>query len=102
MNITTSSNLEIVVAGVENDTNIVDVGVEVVEKLSVINVGQLITGLDKTKSCIVAKSENDFFTVKKCLHMLFIAVAFSIHTSIMSGWSPSGKYDSNNRPLADM
>ena len=34
--------------------------------------------------------------------MLFIAVAFSIHTSIMSGWSPSGKYDSNNSPLADM
>ena len=60
MNITTSSNLEIVVAGVENDTNIVDVGVEVVEKLSVINVGQLITGLDETTNCIVEKSENDF------------------------------------------
>ena len=48
MNITTSSNLEIVVAGVENDADIIDVGVEVVEKLPVINVGQLITGLDKT------------------------------------------------------
>ena len=48
INIKSSSNLEIVVAGVENDTNIVDVRVEVVEKLPVINVGQLITGLDKT------------------------------------------------------
>ena len=48
MNITTLSKLEIVVAGVENDADIVDVGVEVVEKLPVINVGQLITGLDKT------------------------------------------------------
>ena len=48
MNITTSSNLEIVIAGVENDADIIDVGVEVVEKLSVVNVGQLITGLDKT------------------------------------------------------
>ena len=89
MNITTSSNLEIVVASVENDADIVDVGVEVVEKLPVINVGQLITGLDETTNCIVAKIRKRFFTVKKCLHMLFIAVAFSIHTSIMSGWSPS-------------
>ena len=55
MNITTSSNLEIVVASMKNDADIVDVRVEVVEKLPVINVGQLITGLDKTTNCSVAK-----------------------------------------------
>ena len=55
MNITTTSNLEIVVASMENDADIVDVRVEVVEKLPVINVGQLITGLDKTTNCSVAK-----------------------------------------------
>ena len=32
----------------KNDADIVDVRVEVVEKLPVIDVGQLITGLDKT------------------------------------------------------
>ena len=65
MNVTTSSNLEIVVASMENDTNIVNVRVEVVEKLSVVNVGQLITGLDKTTNCIVAKIRKRFFYREK-------------------------------------
>ena len=55
MNITTSSNLEIVVAGVEYDADIVDVGVEVIEKLPIINGRQFVTCTEEIFADIVDK-----------------------------------------------
>ena len=41
-----TGHLEIVVTGVQDDTDVVDVRVEVVEKLPVVDVGQLVAGLE--------------------------------------------------------
>ena len=80
-----SAHLEIVIAGVEHHSHVVDVGVEVVEKLPVVNVGQLITGLNTTTNCIVAKSENDFFYREKMFAYVVYCSSF-LHPHVDYVW----------------
>ena len=54
-----SAHLEIVIAGVEHHSHVVDVGVEVVEQVPVVDVRQLLTGLYMYRSQEVPTSGND-------------------------------------------